>query len=87
MTGDLIPGRLGAAAHRRGWDKGVRIAATKPGSKSPGAPMIERGSYFGRSILHVVASAVDLPSTFASVFHPRLVPSASYLTPFESVET
>ena len=37
--------------------------------------------------MHVVGSAVALPSTLASVFQPRPVPSLSYFIPCSSVDT
>ena len=43
--------------------------------------------YFGRSILHVVGKAVALPSTLASLFHPRPESSTSYFVFFNSVDT
>ena len=61
--------------------------------REPSFPRDDRQSglgacrHFGRSILHVVGSAVALPSTLASVFQPRPVSSLSYFTPFDSVET
>ena len=74
-------GRPQRAAQRRT----RRRSRTPPRSvESSGGP---QPGYFGRSILHVVGSAVALPSTFASDFQPRPESSLSYLTFRDSVDT